>query len=490
MSERQTPSVRRSLIIALAQRYTKILIMFPTVMTISRLLTPAQIGVYSVAVAFVSLAHMLRDLGVSEYLVQESNLNELKSRSAFTVTLAFAWFLALIIFLGAPWISSFYHEEGLESVLRILSINFLIIPFGSTVISLLQREMRFGILYKINIGQQLMQSGVSISLAALGFGYIGLAWASVCGMIATTVGCLVWGRAYRIKGLSLAHWRSVMRFGVVRATGDIITRLGASAPDFVVGRMLGFTDVGLYSRGYGLINLYRQNIVSAFNAVTFPAFARDHRNNANAHETFLKSLTVLTGISWPFLAFAGLMAFPVMRAVFGPQWDAAIPILQISCAAAFIGTLVFQCGYYLTAIGRVGSVTRLESVLQIIWIAMLIPAAMYNLKAVAGTQVIFYLLSVGGYYSALFKWSKISLQDVLAACRASFLAAVVSAVAPICVCWFMPPSSHNLWSDLAVSGAGAVAGWIATIYATHHPLWLEVAKATTSIRRWVGRPFR
>lgn len=485
MSERPTPSVRKSLIIALAQRYTTMIIIFPTVMVISRLLTPAQIGVYSVAVAFVSLAHMLRDFGVSEYLIQESDLNDLKARSAFTVTLSIAWALALIMFSVAPWISEFYREKGLDSVLKILSINFCLLPFGSTVNALLRREMQFGILYRINVGQQLIQSSASISLAALGFGYIGLAWASVFGMVANVLGCLVWGRAYRIKGLSLRHWRPVMRFGITRAAGDVTTRLGMSAPDFVVGRMLGFADVGLYSRGYGLINLYRQNIVNAFNAVTFPAFARDQRTNANAHETFLKSLTMLTGISWPFLVFSGVMAFPVIRMVFGAQWDGAVPILRICCVAAFIGTLVFQCNDFLVANGRVGLATRLESIFQIVWIAMLVPAAMYNLEAVAGTQIVFYLLSVGGYYFALFKWSKLSFRAVVVACEASFLAACASAIVPVCVYLFMPSSGHNLWLGLVISGIGAIIGWLFAIYLTKHALWSEVVTVTRRVLGWI-----
>src|SRR5579875_3262239 len=40
-----------------------------TVTIVSRLLTPSEIGVYSVAVAFVALVQMLRDFGVSEFVV-------------------------------------------------------------------------------------------------------------------------------------------------------------------------------------------------------------------------------------------------------------------------------------------------------------------------------------------------------------------------------------------------------------------------------------
>ena len=63
-------SVRRSLAITFLDKYATLAIGIVSTMILSRLLTPAEIGVFSVASIFVLLASILRDFGVADYLVQ------------------------------------------------------------------------------------------------------------------------------------------------------------------------------------------------------------------------------------------------------------------------------------------------------------------------------------------------------------------------------------------------------------------------------------
>src|SRR5699024_6666453 len=73
-SDSSKPNLRRSLVLSFAQKYTGFLITLPTIMILSRLLTPAQIGVFSIAMAVTGLIHMLRDFGVSEFIVQHPKI--------------------------------------------------------------------------------------------------------------------------------------------------------------------------------------------------------------------------------------------------------------------------------------------------------------------------------------------------------------------------------------------------------------------------------
>lgn len=480
------PSVRRSLVLSFARQYTNLLFSIPTVMILSRLLTPAQIGVYSVAVATVALVHMLRDFGVSEYLVQERDVNDAVARSAFTINLCIAWTLAVILFASSPWIGAFYDEPGLSLVLQVLSINFILLPFGSTVNALLTRSMQFSILYRINLGQQIAQSGTTVALAFLGYGYMSPAWGSVSGMGATVLGCLVWGHAYRIRGLGLTHWRSVSRFGLQKTFGDIMNRSGFYAPDFIIGRILGFADVGLYSRGYGLINIFQQNVIGAIGAVAFPAFARSHRSTNDVHRLYLKSLTFITGVALPFAAFSALMAYPIMRAMFGPQWDAAVPILRLLAISAFIGMLAPQFGQFFTAVGRVGVVTSTTTIIQVFRIAILIPAAFHSLDAVAASQIAVSVVAVSLKYGLLRRYTTISLRGLLHALMPSLGVTSITMLAPVLVYGLMPPSDDNLWWPLALGGVGAAVAWLMGVWMLRHPLWFEVTNIADRIhrRRW------
>lgn len=478
------PSIRRSLGLSFAKQYTNLLFAVPTVIILSRLLTPAQVGVYSVGSATITLAQMLRDFGVSHYLVQAHDLDDSVTRSAFTVNLCIAWTLAVVMFVASPWIGDFYREPGLTLVMRVLSINFLLLPFGSTANALLTRSMQFGILYRVNLGELCLRTSTTMALAALGFGYMSPAWGSVAGVMANVVGCSVWGRNYRVRGLSLVHWRAVTRFGLQQTAGDIMNRLGFYAPDFVIGRILTFADVGLYSRGYGLLNMFQSNVMGAIGAVAFPAFADSHHSARNVNKLYLKSLTFVTGISLPFALFSALMAFPIIRIMFGSQWDMAVPILRLLAIAAGIAMLAPHSGEFFTAIGKVKVSTGLSTITQIVRIAALIPAAMYSLEAAAASQILVAVFSVAIKQAAFRKYTAITGRDTLRALMPSLGVTGVTMALPVTFHALMPPSAGNLWLPFIFSALGGAVGWLIGVRIFRHPLWAEMSNVMGRVYQW------
>jgi O-antigen/teichoic acid export membrane protein len=480
----RSPSIRRSLGLSFAKQYTNLLFAVPTVIILSRLLTPAQVGVYSVGAATITLAQMLRDFGVSQYLVQAHDLDDVVARSAFTVNLCIAWTLAIIMFVASPWIGGFYHEPGLTLVLRVLSVNFVLLPFGSTVNALLTRSMQFGILYRINLGELCLRTGTTMALATLGFGYMSPAWGSVAGVAANVLGCSIWGRAYMVRGLSLAHWRAVTRFGLQQTVGDIMNRLGFYAPDFVIGRVLTLADVGLYSRGYGLLNMFQNNVMGAIGAVAFPAFARSHHSAEDVNKLYLKSLTFITGISLPFAVFSALMAFPMIRIMFGAQWDMAVPILRLLAIAASIGMLIPQFGEFFTAIGKVKVTTGVSTITPIVRIVVLILATPYGLEAAAASQILVTVFSVAIKYAAFRKYTAITGRDILRALLPSLGVTGTAMALPLTFYALMPPSAGNLWVPFVLAILGGAVGWLIGVRVLRHPLWAEMSNVMGRVCQW------
>ncbi|WP_158583369.1 oligosaccharide flippase family protein [Salinisphaera sp. Q1T1-3] len=463
-----------AVVLSSLQQYTDLMITFPSIMILSRLLTPAQIGVYSVAVTFVNLVHMLRDFGTSEYIVQADRLDTGKPQTAFTITWIVAWALAALLFLTSPLIAAFFREPDLTDVLRILSITYLLLPIGSTTSSMLVRELQFGIRYKINTTQLLVQNGLTIVLAWYGFGYFSPAWGAVAGMLTTVAGCLYWGRHHRIRGIGLKHWREVGNFGLKKTLGSVMSRLGDSAPDFVIGRMIGFTAVGMFSRGFGLVRLFRDNVSAAVGTVAYSALAQRHRDGGIAGDLYLRSITFITGLGWPFLGFSSLMAFPIIRIFFGDQWDMAVPILRLLAIQVAISLIVMHYQDLLTAIGRVGTATLWVTVWQIATVVTLVIAASAGLVAIAAaliptTAILVVLVAIG-----LARESGVGAAAYARALMPSAWLAVATLVPAAVSRWCYPPSAEALWGPILCAGACALAGAIVGGMATRHPLWLEM----------------
>jgi len=483
MTNRKT-GVRKALTFSFAQNYTSLIFNLLTVIIVSRLLTPEQIGVFSVAAALVALVHTLRDFGVSEYLVQERLLDEAKIRTAFTLNLIIAWLLAAILFLTSNLISRFYGNPGVGQVVKVLGAIFILLPFGTTAMARLRRNMAFGALYKIRLCETVVRSGLTIGLAFAGFSYMSMAWASLAAMLALIVACTVWGWEYRVRGLDLSQWRCILPFSVNRTVADLATRIGMQSADIVVGKMLGMVAAGLYSRGYGIVNLFREKVINSVNLVAFPAFAREHRERDAGPELFVRSLVYLTGISWPFFGFAILLAAPLIRLLFGDQWDAAVPVMRWLCGAAILGTLLFQCSDFFTAIGRVGVVTTVEIQYQLVRFGIVIIAAFYSITAVAASQVLVYAIAVVLYYRKLTQYEALRLRKIAVALLPSTLVTVTSCIVPAVI--FVWPDfilGHYLLA-LVLATIGCGLGWLLGLILTNHPLMVEIRNGVANSYRY------
>ena len=65
--------IRQSLLLSFFGQYIVLVINFVSTIILARILTPSDIGIFSVAIFFVALSHILRDFGVGQYLIQEKN---------------------------------------------------------------------------------------------------------------------------------------------------------------------------------------------------------------------------------------------------------------------------------------------------------------------------------------------------------------------------------------------------------------------------------
>ena len=112
-------------------------------MVIARVLTPAEIGVYSVTIVLLMFVSTVRDMGAGQYLVQEKELTTERIRAVWAVQLGLGLGLAGLVILVSYPVSVFYGEPRMQNIMLVVALNYAINPFGSLTYAWLMREMRF-----------------------------------------------------------------------------------------------------------------------------------------------------------------------------------------------------------------------------------------------------------------------------------------------------------------------------------------------------------
>src|SRR5436190_3511040 len=103
-------TVRVALGISFVERYALIVLALLLYVLVARLLTPSEIGIYSVTAAVVGIAQVIREFGVGTYLIQEKNLSQERLETALGVSMVSGAAMFVAMMLAAPWVAYFFAD--------------------------------------------------------------------------------------------------------------------------------------------------------------------------------------------------------------------------------------------------------------------------------------------------------------------------------------------------------------------------------------------
>ena len=468
-------SVRKSFVVSLTEQYLVFGLQFVSSMVLARLLSPHEFGVYSVAVVLMGFVHIFRDMGVGQYLVQETALDREKIRATAGVVFLTSWLLAPVVFFAASPVADFYREPGVADILHVLALNLLIIPFGATVQAWLHRHMRFGSLLVIRVGSTVVQVATSIALAWTGHGFMSLAWGSLAGVAWTVLMANVYRPAELRVLPSFRHMGRVFRFGGRSAAMGLLTELSAGLPEMIVGRTLGMAPVGILNRAYGQIQLFNRLFSASIFAVGLPHFARLHREGKPLAPDFRHGAESMLGVSWPIFAGLALFAEPLIRVLYGPQWGQASALVPVMCINAAVGNLLPLTHPLLMATGRIDKALQqvaLQTALQAVFLAVF---SRYGLDVLVRAVVGLSVIMLAWRYVTLRGWAL--LPGVLPAMAVRGALVTACAMAGPGLVWLAfgaTPAKPVL--PLLLAAATAAPGWLLGLVLTGHPLAGEAAR--------------
>lgn len=302
-------------------------IQFGGSVVMARLLTPYEMGVYAVAAATVGLFVALRVFGLSAFLIREPDLTPAVAASAFTInamlSVAVAALVAALSGAGA-WMLG---EPGVQTVMVVLAITPLLGIFDTLPAALLERSGAFKTMALAALARSAVGVGATIVLAIQGWSYMSIAYGNFVGAVFGMVLMNVVGWQHASLRLSLHDWRRITRFGVQMLTITGIGNISLRLSDILLGRLIGLGALGLYSRASGLHSMLWDNLHQIVARIVFVDFAEQRRRGMSLRATYLRVTALVTALLWPAFAGLGILAGPVIHAVYGPNWvEAALPL--------------------------------------------------------------------------------------------------------------------------------------------------------------------
>ncbi len=477
--------LKSSLSLSFLDKYVGYSLRLVATVMLARLCSPHEIGIFSVAFVMISVGHVLRDFGVAQYLIAQPNIDREKIRASLTMMWGIAWGLFALLWVFKGQISLFYQEPELEHAIEVLSIIFLLAPFGSVRIALLRREMDFGKLARINIGSYLALHGVTLYMAWVGWGLDALVWGQVAGVIATLLGTIYYSPPQCWHWPGLKGMRDVYRFGLPLCAANILETSSDGAGDLILGKTMSMQSVGLFGKAQSLMNLFKIAVTSAIWPVVLPYFSIKNRNRESLLPDYLKAMQMYMLFAWPF--FVGLWFFtePFVLILFGDQWIDIIPLVRVLCFVAAFQAIFPFYNALLVAKGKVVLNLRCQVVFAILKVLAVCGGATLGLLEVTYFLLAAEVISFIILYMVLQKAISIKMPDVLSAiCSPSIL---VGCLIPtfILVRWGCQSYElHQTW-QLAIPVVLGLVMWALHLKITEHFLFGYLAKPLLGIIKGV-----
>lgn len=467
--------IRQSLAYSLANNYVSLILQLAGTMVISRLLSPAETGIFAVATVFAALASTIRDFGIAEYLIQEQDMGTATIRAALTVNIITSWAMGALLFVAAPFAADFYGSRGVADVMRVQAINFLLIPFGAVTMAYFRRQLDFRPIFYAGLLANCTALTVSVACALRGMSYMSLAWSSLASVV-VTVAVSWW---FRPKGFpwlpGLSGIGRVVQFGKYATGIYVFGQLGKGAPEMIIGRVNGIDAVAYFSRANGLVEAFQRLVLSSIVPVCQPYFASNNRRDSTLLTGYLRSVSYLTAVGWPFLLVLGTIAYAAIRIVYGPQWIKSVPLAQILCGAAFIELAYHLSKEALLAQGSVRESNRLQMITQGCLAAGLLVGIPFGLEWGCWGLVAASAASALIAHAELSAAIGLSTALLIKHCLGSLKLAVVSALPAIIWTSIEPISEQNFVRFAVVTPVLSLVSWILSLRMLRHPLWEEMA---------------
>lgn len=373
-------------------RFGVVGIHFLSNMVLARLLTPKEFGCIGMLQIFIAISEVFIIGGFGAALIQKKNPTHIDYTTVFYWNLLMAIIIYAILFYSAPFIARFYNMDLLCNVLRVQSLTLIIAGLSLVQSTQLQKQLRFKEYSIRGIIAAFIGVLVSIIMAFMGYGI----WSLVGLTLATNLSnvFLLWGMSRWRPTLefSIQSLKSLFAFGGLMALSSFVEKVYTNIQGLIIGKWFTPQDLGYYSQARKLEQLPTSALSAVVGQVAFPVFSLLNDDKEKLKKGVSKSIKSISFLSVPLCFLLIVIAKPIIRLLYGSQWDESIPYFQILCLSGMPYVLNGINLNIIRALGKGKIYFLMQTTKRIIGICMIIIGVSYGvIGVVCSVAVTFYI---------------------------------------------------------------------------------------------------
>lgn len=343
---------------------------------IARILSPADFGVFAVALAVHVVVGSLAELGMGSAVARSAHEPDDIAPTVTTLSIVVSLLLGAVMVASADHVATLLGVPAAADPIRVLSICLVLTGFFAVPGAQLTREFRQDRIFLATAAGFLPANALLVALALDGGGATSFAWSRVLGQIVTGAVMVAFlQRRYR-PGWRPAVVVPLLVFGLPLSLANLVNWSLLNADYVIIGRLLTETQVGVYMIAFTVAGWSTTVLSSVLNGVVVPSFGRVLGNGRLFGSALESAVRLVALVAAPICVVTVVLARPLVETVFGTTWLDAAPVLAVLAAYGALFSVSLLFANVLVAVGATGRLLGIQAV----WVAVLVPAMVIGIR--------------------------------------------------------------------------------------------------------------
>lgn len=340
---------------------------------LARILLPEDFGLIGMLTIFIALSQIFIESGLGIGLIQRQNRSEIDFSTLFVFNLGVSSFFYLLLFLSAPFISSFFKQPQLTDLTRILGLSLFLNAFAIVQRTKLTIAIDFKSIAKSNVIGMFTGGLCGVIAATNGYGVWSLVVQTLIGSFASSVSLWFLSNWSPSIAFSKKSFKSLFGYGSKLLIAGLYAQILNNVYNICLGKFYPTASLGYYTRAKSFADISAGTIVSVVQQATFPILTSVQYDKGKLVSVFSRMIRMSAFFIIPIMTLIALLAKSIVILLLTEKWIALIPLLQWMVFARIFFPMSAINMNLLNAIGRSDLFLKVDlSKLPITVVAMVI----------------------------------------------------------------------------------------------------------------------
>lgn len=355
---------------------------------LARLLTPEDYGLVGISLVFIAFSNVFIEAGFSNALIRKLDRTNTDYSTAFHFNAVMGVVMYIALFLGAPWIADYFDDQQLIPLTRLVSVTVVLNSLCIVQNAILTAEFRMREQAIINIASQIPSGLLAIYMAYIGMGIYALAVQTVLASLLRTIMFWVVTKWIPTMEFSKDSMRYLWGFGSKLIGANFLGTVFNEIYTILVGKFIGKTDLGLYSKGRSLSTQPETICNGVIQKVALPILANAQGDNSLLKEKYRELTQLVTCVMTLLSGILIVVAKPLILLLWGEVWEGSVIVFQMLLIASVIGYVQSLTLVLLQIVNQTGYTLKLEFVKKPVYLVVIFLMLHYGLFGLLVAYVI------------------------------------------------------------------------------------------------------